>query len=208
MKSHHLIASGLSRTTCVAGRACLAAFALVFCVRSTTALAAPMQWTVNGHWYEYVDTSVTWNDAFSSANAASFSGMPGYLATVTSGSENYFVSVEVAKGKLAFLGGSDVGAAVNDWTWRNGPEVGQPFVYANWNPGEPNNCCDGEDYLHTNYELVPGWLAGWNDVSDLFWNGYVVEYSPVPEPGTLGMALICLWCSRRRTADFRRRMSA
>ena len=124
MKSHHFITSGLSRTTCVARRACLAAFALVFCVRSTTALAAPMQWTVNGHWYEYVDASVTWNDAFAAAHAAYFMDMPGYLATVTSGSENYFVSVEVAKGKLAFLGGSDAGAAVNDWTWRNGPEVG------------------------------------------------------------------------------------
>lgn len=173
-----------------------------------SAAAAPTQWTIasggNDHWYEFIDTSVDWNTAFAAANSSSHLGMGGYLATITSATENAFVA-NVAHGSLAWLGGSDSGAAINDWTWRNGPENGQAFTFTAWGGGEPNNCCGGEDYVHINW----GGIGLWNDHGGPgnFWqvNGYVVEYSaPVPEPETYAMLLAGLGLlgtiARRRRA--------
>ncbi|HET6787179.1 MAG TPA: PEP-CTERM sorting domain-containing protein [Aquabacterium sp.] len=177
---------------------------LTGCLSCLSSFAAPVQWAGNGHWYEYIDTNLTWDDAFAAANASTFMGMSGYLATVTSEAENTFVSISVANGSLAWLGGSDAGAAVNEWTWRNGPEAGQAFTYANWLAGEPNNCCGGEDYVHTNFIS----LAGWNDHGGPGnagqANGYLVEYSaPVPEPLSVlltvsGLAVVGVSTRRRR----------
>lgn len=178
---------------------------LAGCLSCLSSFAAPVQWAGNGHWYEYIDTNLTWDDAFAAANASTFLGMQGYLATVTSDAENTFASIVVANGSLAWLGGSDAGAPVNDWTWRNGPEAGQAFTYANWNAGEPNNCCGGEDYLHTNF----GAAAAWNDHGGPGnanqANGYLVEYSvaAVPEPLSMsltlgGLAVVGVSAMRRR----------
>jgi hypothetical protein len=149
----------------------------------------------NGHYYLFVGTLVTAEEAFAAAAATSYLGQPGYLATVTSADENAFVSDTVAQGALAWLGGSDSGAAVNDWTWRVGPEAGQAFTYTNWSFGEPNNCCtsdhgSGEDYIHTNWDGVGTWNdhgspGNWDQA-----NGYVIEYGGVvPESGTALMLL-------------------
>lgn len=168
------------------------------------AMADPVQWAVNGHWYEYNPEPVTWDVAYFIANSSTFQGMQGYLATITSAEENLFVSDTVALGALSWLGGSDHDAAnINDWTWRNGPEAGQAFTYTNWNGGEPNNCCGGEDYLHTNW----GGLGFWNDHggpgNPTQQNGFIIEYSaPVPEPETYALLLAGLglvgFAARRR----------
>lgn len=176
---------------------------------ATSAMAAPVQWTVgsggNDHWYEFISTSVTWQNAFTAANAASYGGMNGYLATITSANENSFVA-GVANGALAWLGGSDAGNAVNSWTWRNGPENGLAFTYTNWNGGEPNNCCGGEDYLHINWATYGGWNDHGGPGNAGHINGYVIEYSaPVPEPETYALLLAGLGLmasvARRRKAS-------
>lgn len=156
---------------------------------STSVFAAPVQWAGNGHWYEFVSTSVTAPEAFAFAQASSFSGMQGYLATITSADENNFVSITLAGGSGAWIGGSDDGDEGN-WTWRNGPEAGQAFTFTNWSGGEPNNCCGGENYVVTN------WGYGtWNDIGPSafpdYRSYYVIEYSalPVPEPETYAMLL-------------------
>jgi hypothetical protein len=178
----------MTRIRQLASLSCLASALLL----SAPVQAAPVQYAPNGHWYEFINTQVNWSQAFAAANASTYLGLQGYLATITGAGENAFVANAVANGGLAWLGGSDAGAAVNDWTWRNGPESGQAFTYTNWATGEPNNCCGGEDFVHINWG--PG--GTWNDhggpgnPGQL--NGYIVEYSgtiSVPEPMSLALVL-------------------
>ena len=173
-----------------------------------SSMAAPVQWTVasggNDHWYEFVATNLTWDDARAAALASTYLGASGYLATALDAAENTFISVTVAGGELAWLGGTDAGSEAN-WYWADGPEANQALTYFNWNSGEPNNCCGGENYLQTNFGNNSG---GWNDHGGPGnagqANGYLVEYSMtnnVPEPTTLALlfpALLAAAVVRRR----------
>lgn len=160
------------------------------------AQADPVQWTIaaggNDHWYEFIDVQVTWAEALAAAQAVTFNGMTGYLATVVDADENRFVATTVSEGTLAWLSGSDDGSEGN-WTWRAGPEAGQALSFFNWNPGEPNNCCGGENFLQINW----GGVGLWNDhggpgnAGQV--NGYVIEFSAapnsVPEPASLALVM-------------------
>ena len=168
--------------------------------------SAQTQWTTqsggNGHYYLFVGDAVTAQDAFAGAAARTYLGVQGYLATVTSAEENSFVSLTIANGAQAWLGGSDAGDTVNAWTWRVGPEAGQAFTYTNWSGGEPNNCCTGEDYLHTNWTGGGGWNDHGAPGNPGHVNGYVVEFSaaPVPEPATYALMLAGLAAVGARAA--------
>jgi hypothetical protein len=158
--------------------------------------AAPVQWTVasggNDHWYEFIDSNVTWSAALAGAQGMTFMGMTGYLATAVDADENRFISATVAQGLLSWLSGSDDGNEGN-WTWRAGPEAGQALTFFSWNAGEPNNCCGGENFLQTNW----GGTGLWNDHgapgNGGQLNGYVVEFSGtpnnVPEPASLALVM-------------------
>ncbi len=158
--------------------------------------ADPVQWTTgsggNGHYYLFVPDAVTGETAFTAAAASTYLGLPGYLATVTSAAENTFVSSDIASGGLAWLGGIRTGPDPTNWKWAVGPEAGQAFTFTQWSGGEPNNCCGGENYVHTNW--APGGF--WNDHGGPGnpgqINGYVIEFSAVaavPEPQTYALML-------------------
>ena len=73
-------------------------FLTIALISSTSVMAAPVQWGSTGHWYEYFDTRVTATEAFTLAQSSTFSGMQGYLATITSVGENWFVASDIAGG--------------------------------------------------------------------------------------------------------------
>jgi len=178
-------------------RKALAAALFVTGLMGQAAVAAPVQWTVasggNDHYYEFFDDAVTWADALAAAQTKSYLGLTGYLATLTTAGENRFASVTAANSVLAWISGSDDGAE-GKWTWRAGPEAGQALTYFNWFAGEPNNCCNGENFLQTNW----GNPAQWNDHGGPGnpgqTNGYLVEYSAagntLPEPASLALVMV------------------
>lgn len=189
--------------------------------------AAPVQWEAsaggNGHWYDFViaDTPQTIVDTEAAVEAASFMGLGGYLATITSQEEQTFLnglwpgagSVSGQFNDLSYflIGGSDRDQE-GAFEWIGGPEDGQAFSYTNWSSGEPNNTAASG---MTEQYVFAWWLdsaAGvWNDGGDdtSVSQAYVVEYSEalvstVPVPAALPLMVFgmgALGALRRRARN-------
>ncbi len=142
---------------------------------------------VNGNYYAAIASpGITWDQARADAAMMSYQGVSGRLATLNDAQENDFV---FALGDVNYhwLGGFQNTASPNyaepdgGWEWI----TGEPFTYANWFPGEPNNTggFGAEDYL----ELLQGLGFGesWNDAAQMEHpRGYIVEFPG----GALGMS--------------------
>lgn len=149
----------------------------------------------NGHYYDFVATNLSWQDALAAAAAATpIAGYTAHLVTITSAGEDNFVKALTGSATYVWAAGTDE-VLEGTWKWAAGPEAGQTFFvfgsgpvgYSNWNFGEPNNV-GAEDYLH--FKANAG---DWNDIFSTYPSGgYVVEYSlngtAVPEPA--GWALL------------------
>ena len=150
----------------------------------------PVQWLASqgGNRHFYLPVSVpgglSWDRA---AVLAEMAG--GYLATITSAEENAFVFSLIQDPvywngpRGPWLGGYQLpGRPLSEgWQW----VTGEPFVYASWSPGQPN---DSGGVDETRLEF--GWGAAiiadtWNDQPD-WWTGV---YSFVLEVGTGGSAV-------------------
>jgi len=160
----------------------------------------PLLNPANQHFYEAVTVSggIGWLDARAAAASRSFRGVQGHLVTITSAQEDNFIIANLPEafeaqpavnecaggpttepsncGDPYWLGGfQPTGSPDNDpaggWEW----VTGEPFVYAPWAAGEPNDF-DGrdEDCLHPHPNLTPGWNDSQCD--DRRVGGYVVEY--------------------------------
>jgi hypothetical protein len=138
-----------------------------------------VEWKVsdggNGHWYQFVrsyEAGVCWTAA---RDAAALAG--GYLATITSSSENAFATQVVqAQSHLGleagpFLGATCEGRAWGDWIW----VTGEPFSFTSWNSGEPNSG-GGERFVHM-FRWEGG--LGWNDTQNCSAGhfSYLIEWS-------------------------------
>lgn len=157
---------------------------------------------VGGHAYKIIDELLTWNQARVAAKQLYYGGVQGYLANVTSDTEDTFI-VEHLTGN-GWIGASDQGAE-GDWKWMDGPEAGTSFwsgnsaangghavlgpgdipYYSHWNSSEPNNSSN-EDCA----EYIVG--QGWNDLNcDSQTRRYVVEFgaAEVPDPVTKQFAI-------------------
>lgn len=184
-----------------------AAFCFAIMAASATAQAAPVLWSNNGHYYELIGGSYTWDEAFADAPTRTFNGMAGYLATIASSDENDFV-FSVASGDIAFIGASLV---ADVWAWRNGPEIGEALAsgYSNWGlyQGLPDS---SETHAGINWS-VPA--KTWDDFGDIESFAYVIEYgdaASVPEPETyslmvIGLGLLGFIARRRCTPQSLRR---
>ncbi len=144
------------------------------------------------HYYLYIpQQGINWNAAKLAAEASTYYGLQGYLATILSEDEAQLIG-EQALG-TGWIGGTDE-AVEGVWRWATGPEAGTIFWnggvngstpnYAFWNNGEPNNQ-DNEDYAHITAPGV-GIPGSWNDlkvnggVNEYTPQGYIVEYGGMP----------------------------
>jgi uncharacterized repeat protein (TIGR02543 family)/LPXTG-motif cell wall-anchored protein len=158
-----------------------------------------------GRYYEYVATPATFDAARTAANAKTLdtgSGvLRGYLANVTSSTENTFIAATVLDNpavgngtfagyfETAFIGGREDGDG--QYKWQGGPEAGTLFSsglyvaspasapqpvngsFIGWSPTEPNNNSAGlADCAVTNFQA----LGLWDDTPCTGSADYVIEY--------------------------------
>lgn len=153
------------------------------------------------HYYQYIpNLGITWSNAKALAEASTYYGLQGYLATILAADEAQLCG-EQASG-AGWIGGSDE-ETEGVWKWMTGPEMGTIFWngnasgstpnYAKWNTNEPNNV-NNEDYAHINGTGV-GFVGSWNDLSntgepsgDYQPKGYVVEYGGMPGDPVLNIS--------------------
>jgi hypothetical protein len=160
--------------------------AVIFSVCLILGLAVPIYAQVydpaNGHYYELVESKVSWYAARDQAALMSYNGVQGHLATITSSQEENFVTGQwpcigyddpTSHGACSnveahvWFGGTDEGTE-GSWRWI----TGEPWGYTDWASGEPNNNGGNENCIA--YRDEDG--GYWNDenCNDSRW--YLVEY--------------------------------
>jgi hypothetical protein len=174
----------------------LLTFSLAHAVPVSTGFAHP---DGKYHYYELVETSLTWEEAKTAAEARSYEGALGQLATITIQEESDFVTAylsslstsvwQVSIGGYQDRNAPDYAEPGGGWRW----VTGEPWSFTNWiSWREPNNQGGYEDILtislDNNYQ--------WNDSAGVQ-SGYVVEYTPEPATFSL-LALGGLAMMRRR----------
>lgn len=153
-------------------------------------------YTYNGHDYTKISAD-TWTNSEAFAVTQS-----GHLAAVNDAAENSFLINTFGLNNALWIGLYRTAPNAPTFAWTNGDAV----TYTNWAWGEPNNCCNGEDYTHTYASS-----GDWNDLDNF--NSYagdkygvleVASRVKVPEPSALLVALTglgLLGLSRRRKAN-------
>jgi hypothetical protein len=112
--------------------------------------------TLNGHSYFRSATQATWAVANATANA-----LGGHLLTVSSAAENNFFS---GLGQH-WIGMTDE-VTEGTWVW----VTGEPVIYTNWAPGEPNNS-GNQDYALINWSGTR-----WDDQGAGVSHFYIIEF--------------------------------
>lgn len=109
----------------------------------------------NGHRYYKSNSSMSWSSAKSLCE-----GNGGHLVTITSAAENSFCSSPTRM----WIGLTDqISEGTYMWV------TGEPLLYTNWAPSQPDNAGGLEDFVEINWNNS-GW---WNDSTDSGWNGNV-----------------------------------
>ena len=155
--------------------------------RNVFASDTPILDPANGHYYEFVRSSLDWTSARDAAAARTLAGCTSaHLATITSPEEDAFVGALDPVVEPWWIGGFEAADASpnGDWQW----VTGEPFVYAHWrNSGEPNGGY-GENELYFQPgqpgDVNAGSFVDFPDGLGFELSGYIVEY----EGGTCTLA--------------------
>ncbi|NUN98816.1 MAG: hypothetical protein HUU16_21900 [Candidatus Omnitrophica bacterium] len=147
----------------------------------------------NNHSYEYIiqSNTITWDQARAQAESRG-----GYLATIGSSAENWFIYYNLASLPTTHGAGTNENRWIGGYQPAGSPEPSggwrwvttEPFSFTAWMSGEPNNFgADGAE----NYLEMPRGSYVWNDFSN-YGSGqpirsFVVEYGrPVVDPPSFG----------------------
>ena len=130
---------------------------------SDAAITGVLYSSATGHYYKLYTTLSNWSTAKSSAIAVG-----GYLATVTSSTENQFLYSNGLAANTPWIGGTDE-VTENTWAW----VTGETWNYSNWGSGEPNNS-GNEDYITMRSD------GFWNDWTGTGTAYYIVEWDTDP----------------------------
>ncbi len=150
----------------------------------------------SGHHYLTPSGTLSWPAARDAAAALTYNGLTGYLVTITSSTENTFVSTATGATTHYIAATSEIDYinpllppedryanefdARSQYHWGAGPEAGERVTWAPWFPGEPNGPA-AERCLLTNWFPAPEFGPGlWND------GGCAPSYPYVVEFGGLG----------------------
>jgi cell division septation protein DedD len=154
------------------------------------AVDTPMQWfhpvynPNNGHWYAVNTEGLTWDQAKSAAESLVVNDVQGQLATLTSAEENAWVvaNLDFRGARQAWLGGlQDPNGAepAGGWQW----VTGEPWSYANWAPGEPNDAYIPAGADEDRLEIDVDREGRWNDSpSSADRKASVIEFKRSPRP--------------------------
>jgi len=129
----------------------------------------------NGHFYKLVTTAMDWLSAKTYAEARTYLGVSGHLATITSLEESLFITNTFGTSiNGAWIGGYQPEGSVEPaggWSW----VTGEPFIFTNWGSGEPNNAGGSEHYIQFRSDAdSEGKL--WNDLPYWYGQYFLVEY--------------------------------
>ncbi len=157
-----------------------------------------LKWDYNGHYYEVVKKTLSWDDAKAYAENQQFSDSStgviyrGYLATITTPDENSWIAQNMISPlnvqNCVWLGGyREEGyddRPSEGWHW----VTGEPWSWTNWDIGEPNNWNNvDERYLDMWISDFDGRNKGmWNDLPitglDFGHTDYsLIEYEPITQ---------------------------
>ena len=145
----------------------------------------------NGHAYEFVQGAlIGWDESSATAQAMTFGGVSGHLATITSTQEQAFIESIPRLDPDFFpdaidmwLGGfqPDPDAPPNEgWTW----VTGEKWNFTDWIKGEPNDGFELESHLAMSVPSSlnpPGPAGTWSDLPGAAFtcfcmSGFLVEY--------------------------------
>ena len=141
---------------------------LIFASNAVFADSNLIRNSANNHWYQRFDTSMNWHAAKSFCEKRG-----GYLATLTSKSENDFVwnnlGITSTNNGGIWLGATNDKNSTESGTGAYQWITGEKWSYTNWNAGEPNNAQvvtgGGEHYLEFFAATEPVVQGTWNDIS-------------------------------------------
>jgi len=125
--------------------------------------------------YQLVEADLSWHSAVNDAESKG-----GYLATITSSAEWDDIISQLGStlaGKDAWFGATDEGDE-GKWRWI----TGEPWAWAKWGIGQPNNASDDQHYGHIDCTASDNSTWTWDDISDVNRSCYILEIGSVPNP--------------------------